>query len=83
MITRTVKQVKMVEISRPDYYVDGGMGFVGNWVDGEVYYRGFYTTAEDVQQRFEQAQKSWEEERKKRWCAQGKVTVKEWWENIE
>ena len=38
MITRIVEQIKMIEIKQPSYFVDGGMGFCGNWVKEHIYY---------------------------------------------
>lgn len=84
MITKIVEQIKMIEIKQPSYFVDGGMGFCGNWVKEHIYYKGIYTTPEDVQKKIKEAKEHWEIEREKRWGAYNvEIKVTEWWENKE
>ena len=84
METRILKQVKMVEIKQPQYYVDGGMGFSGNWVKEHIYYKDIYTTKEKVQEEFEKAKELWEKEKENRYGASGvEVEINEFWKTVE
>lgn len=81
---RIVKQVKMLKIYVPEYYVAGGQGFCGTWGKEKVYYKGNFISDEDTQTRFEQAKKEWDIEKNLRWGALlEKVVVNTWWENVE
>lgn len=81
---RIVKQVKMLKIYVPSYYVDGGQGFRGSWTKEEIYYMGHFISEEDAQTRFELAKKQWDIEKERRWTGfLHKVKMDTWWENVE
>jgi hypothetical protein len=84
MITRTVKQIKMVTIKQPEYYADGGFGFRG-WVKENVYYTGPYTNKEDIENKLQMAKEHWAEEKKRRDLCPKEVEIEmiTWWETIE
>ena len=84
METRILKQIKMVEIKQPKYYVDGGMGFCGDWVEEQIYYKDIFTTKEKVQEEFEKAKELWKKEKETRYGASCvEVEINEFWETVE
>lgn len=79
MVVRIIKQVKMIQIIRLGAYVSE----IDEWIPAKVYYKGYYTTAEDIQQRLEMAQRDWEKDKQKYPSIQEEVIIKEWWVDVE
>ena len=80
---RIVKQIRKIKIHVPKYYIDGGMGFRGEWAEGITYYEGDYTNKTEMDKKIEEAKAHWDTVKNKRWGSMEKVLVSEWWENVE
>lgn len=80
---RIVRQKRMVEIFRPSVYEDLGMGFRGYAYPQNTYYKGEYTSPEDIAKRVAEATVDTEAFYKDKWCERKPIEVLEWWENIE